>query len=63
MLFFILIGLDYFNSLLLHNAFFQNTQYELVGFMLLQNKFQTIVKQKFITISEITQLDDVKNFY
>ena len=40
--------IDYFNSLLLHNAFFPSTAYELLGFLKKDDKFHVVIKQIFI---------------
>lgn len=54
--------LDYFNNLLLHNAFFPNTAYELLGFMVDHERIFSIVKQQFIISNEQTNLSNVKLF-
>ena len=51
---------DYFNSLLLHNYFFPDTAYELVGFMEKDNTFYAVIKQPLVSTKEKTDLDKVK---
>ena len=53
---------DYFNSLLIHNYFFESTKYELVGFKLIDGKLFSVVKQKFIASTEPVNLLLIKNF-
>ena len=54
--------LDYFNSLLIHNYFFQSTAYEFLGFKLIDEKLFAVVKQEFIISTESTDLSAVKKF-
>lgn len=54
--------LDYFYSLLLHNYFFPQTAYTLVGFYLEHDILYAVVLQPFIEITEQTDLDAVKQF-
>ncbi len=54
---------DYFNSILLHNYFFPDTAYELIGFIE-ETKYQKIVlyavvKQEFVRATESTNLVSV----
>ena len=53
---------DYFNSLLIHNYFFKSTQYELLGFKLIEEKLFSVVKQKFIASTEAVDLSLIKKF-
>ena len=53
---------DYFNSLLIHNYFFKSTQYELLGFKIIEEKLFSIVKQKFIASTEAVDLSLIKKF-
>lgn len=53
---------DYFNNLLLHNAFFSNTAYELIGFYQHDEKLFAVLKQSFIEVTELTNLENVKQF-
>ena len=54
--------LDYFNSLLIHNYFFQSTAYNFLGFKLIDNQLFAVVKQDFILANEVTDLAAVKVF-
>jgi hypothetical protein len=53
---------DYFNSLLLHNYFFPSLAYDLLGFYKIDSILYAVVKQPFVQISEVTNLDNVKVF-
>lgn len=53
---------DYFTSLLLHNYFFPDTIYELIGFAEENEKLFSVVKQPFITSTEAIDLNRVKKF-
>ena len=53
---------DYFHNLLLHNFFFSDTAYELIGFTKENNVLYAVVQQSFVTISQTTDLDEVKAF-
>lgn len=52
--------LDYFNSLLIHNYFFKSTEYNFLGFKLIDNQLFAIVKQDYIIANEPTDLNVVK---
>jgi hypothetical protein len=54
--------LDYFYSLFIHNYFFPQTAYELIGFYQENEILYSVVKQPFIEISEPTNLPSVKEF-
>lgn len=54
--------LDYFNSLLIHNYFFNSTAYEFLGFKIIGETLFVIVKQEFIVSTEPTDLNAVKYF-
>lgn len=54
--------LDYLNNLLLHNFFFEDTSYELIGFTSLNNTLYSLVKQNYVQITEPTNLNVVKQF-
>jgi hypothetical protein len=54
--------IDYFNSLLLHNTFFTNTSYTLEGFILKNEKLFAVIRQPYISITEMTNLEKVKAF-
>jgi hypothetical protein len=53
---------DYFHSLLIHNYFFPETAYELIGFYQEEKTLYSVVKQPFIEITEITNVESVKEF-
>lgn len=54
--------LDYFYSLLIHNYFFPETAYQLIGFYREHDILYAVVKQPFIEITEQTNLPAVKQF-
>jgi hypothetical protein len=49
--------IDYFYNLLLHNFFFEDTAYKLIGFTKEKNQLFAVVEQNFV---EITQATDLK---
>lgn len=53
---------DYFHNLLLHNYFFPDTAYELIGFTKEDEHIYAIVKQQYVTITDVTDLTEVKAF-
>jgi hypothetical protein len=53
---------DYFYNLLLHNFFFQDTAYELLGFTKENGTLYAVVKQSYVTITQVTDLSKVKTF-
>lgn len=53
---------DYLYNLLLHNFFFPDTAYELIGFTKDRGKIYAVVKQSFVTITQETDLNKVKSF-
>ena len=53
---------DYFYNLLLHNFFFPDTAYELIGFTKEKENLYAVVKQSFVTITQETDLNKVKAF-
>ncbi len=53
---------DYFNSLLIHNYFFNSTKYELLGFKIINKKIFAVVKQRFVKADEIVDLEQLKSF-
>ena len=53
---------DYFNNLLIHNYFFSDTAYSLSGFHILDKKLFAVLKQPFIKSTDLTNLDNVKQF-
>ncbi len=53
---------DYFLNLLLHNYFFPDTAYNLLGFTKQDQILYAVVEQSFVTITEPTDLEVVKAF-
>jgi Serine/Threonine/Tyrosine Kinase found in polyvalent proteins len=53
---------EYFDNLLIHNAFFPDTCYTLIGFTFTEEKLFAIVQQPFVFSSEKTDLTIVKNY-
>lgn len=53
---------DYFHNLLLHNYFFADTAYHLVGFYILNDALYAVVSQNFIKADSLTKLNHVKAF-
>jgi hypothetical protein len=54
--------LDFFNSILIHNVLFEETSYELVGFVKRDNNLQAVLKQAFVISDSPVNLSDVKAF-
>ena len=54
--------IDYFTNLILHNYFFQDTPYQLLGFYKLNKTIFAVVEQPFVKATEKTNLDSVKEF-
>ncbi len=54
--------LDYFYNLLLHNFFFEDTAYKLIGFTKEKSQLFAVVEQKFVEITQATDLKLVKEF-
>ncbi|WP_111669984.1 putative polyvalent protein kinase domain-containing protein [Algoriphagus litoralis] len=53
---------DYFTNLLLHNFFFPDTSYELIGFTKENGSLYATVQQEFVTMTEPTDIEKVKSF-
>ena len=53
---------DYLYNLLLHNYFFTDTAYELIGFIKNDNVVYSVVKQSYVAITNTTDLQQVKLF-
>jgi len=53
---------DYFHNLLLHNFFFPDTAYILIGFTKEGENLYAVVKQSFVIITQETDLNKVKSF-
>ena len=54
--------LDYFNNLLLHNYYFPDTYYQLLGFKEIKGILHAVVKQPFIKVTEPTNIEIVRKF-
>lgn len=54
--------IDYFYNLLLHNFFFEDTAYKLVGFTKEKDQLLAVVEQNFVEITQLTDLQNVKDF-
>jgi hypothetical protein len=53
---------EYLYSLLLHNYFFPDTFYDLIGFTKENNILYAVVQQNYVSITESTNLEIVKEF-
>ncbi|WP_198669939.1 putative polyvalent protein kinase domain-containing protein [Cognataquiflexum aquatile] len=53
---------EYFTNLLLHNFFFPDTAYELIGFIKESQRLYAVVRQSYVSITENTDLEKVKIF-
>ncbi|MEI7677644.1 MAG: hypothetical protein WCJ03_12775 [Bacteroidales bacterium] len=53
---------DYFFNLLLHNFFFSDTAYNLLGFAKENNIIYAVVQQNYVSITSTTDLNKVKEF-
>jgi len=53
---------DYFYNLLLHNYFFSDTAYELIGFTKDEQTLYAVVKQNYVSVTSETDLQKVKDF-
>ena len=53
---------DYLHNLLLHNYFFPDTAYELVGFTQIDDVLNAMVKQPFVISTTLTDLSEVGSF-
>ncbi|MGC4057551.1 MAG: hypothetical protein QM743_05440 [Chitinophagaceae bacterium] len=53
---------EYLNNLLLHNFFFPDTAYDLIGFTSQDNVLYAVVQQAFVECTETTDLWNVKSF-
>lgn len=54
--------LDYFYNILVHNFFFPDTAYNLIGFIRENNVHYAVVMQQFVKLTEQTSLKSVKEF-
>ena len=53
---------DYLNNLLLHNYFFPDTAYDLIGFTKDNDILYAVVQQSYVSITSNTDLNQVKEF-
>ena len=53
---------DYFYNLLIHNYFFEDTAYELLGFTKENEILYAVVQQSYVTITSNTDLNQLKEF-
>lgn len=53
---------DYFHNLLLHNYFFADTAYELIGFCELESRLHTVVRQPYVQADMLTDLAAISEF-
>lgn len=54
--------LDYFHSLLIHNYFFPATAYQLIGFFEKDNLLYAVVKQRYVEITDNTNIESIRSF-
>ena len=54
--------LDYLQNLLLHNYFFPDTAYKLLGFYKMDKNLYAVVEQPFVKATDKTDLDKVRTF-
>jgi len=52
--------LEFFNSILLHNLIFENTAYNLLGFLKEENTLYAVLQQSFILSDAQVELNDIK---
>jgi hypothetical protein len=53
---------DYFHNLLLHNTFFEDTAYQLIGFHTENDHLFAVVEQPFVEVTSTTNLLHIKEF-
>jgi hypothetical protein len=53
---------DYLNNLLVHNYFFPDTAYDLIGFTKDNDILYAVVQQAYVSITATTDLKQVKEF-
>ncbi len=53
---------DYFHNLLLHNYFFADTAYRLMGFYVEEGVLYAVVEQAYVKADKLVDLEDVKAF-
>jgi len=54
--------IDYLHNLLLHNYFFPDTAYQLLGFFVNNSELYAVVEQPYVKATEKTDLSEVKQF-
>ena len=54
--------LEFFNSILLHNLFFENTRYDLLGFTKQDGLFYAALQQPFVQMTAQAELEDIRKF-
>jgi hypothetical protein len=54
--------LDYFQNLLLHNYFFPDTAYGILGFTIDGDQLYCVIQQNFVSTTEVTDILHVKTF-
>lgn len=54
--------IDYFHNLLLHNYFFPDTAYKLIGFINIDDILHAMVEQAYVKMTDNTDLNKVKAF-
>ena len=52
--------LDFLNSIILHNIYFINTNYDLIGFYNIDETLYAVVEQPYVVANKITELDAIK---
>jgi hypothetical protein len=52
--------LEFFNSILLHNLIFENTNYSLIGFLKEDNKLYAYLRQPYIIADSLVELEEIK---
>jgi hypothetical protein len=53
---------DYLHNLIIHNFFFPETAYSLLGFIKTNHIISAVVKQPYVIANEITDLNNIKMF-
>lgn len=53
---------DYFHNLLLHNTFFEDTAYQLIGFHAENETLFAVVEQPFVEVTSTTNLEQIREF-
>ncbi|MBS4044610.1 MAG: hypothetical protein KGZ59_12465 [Chitinophagaceae bacterium] len=54
--------LDFFNSILLHNYYFTNTHYNLLGFVETNNILYAALEQAYVNANKLTDFENVKTY-